>query len=150
MWGTGYIGLSTMMYFAKKGVKSIGFDIDIKKVKQINKGLLPIVELQSWFGFKIKPFIKKKLSATNNLNDLFDKKISTHFIAIPTEKDGKPYFKILFKVLKNIVNIIKNRPRKEKIVVIIESTLTPKFSEKKIIPFLNQKIFFQVKILYLQ
>ena len=41
-----------MMYFAKKGVKSIGFDIDIKKVKQINKGLLPIVELQSWFGFK--------------------------------------------------------------------------------------------------
>ena len=60
VWGTGYIGLSTMMYFAKKGVKSIGFDIDIKKVKQINKGLLPIVELQSWFGFKIKPFIKKK------------------------------------------------------------------------------------------
>ena len=146
MWGTGYIGLSTMMYFAKKGVKSIGFDIDIKKVKQINKGLLPIVELQSWFGFKIKPFIKKKkLSATNNLNDLFDKKISTHFIAIPTEKDGKPYFKILFKVLKNIVNIIKNRPRKEKIVVIIESTLTPKFSEKKIIPFFKSKNIFPGK-----
>ena len=146
VWGTGYIGLSTMMYFAKKGVKSIGFDIDIKKVKQINKGILPIVELQSWFGFKIKPFIKKKkLSATNNLNDLFDKKISTHFIAIPTEKDGKPYFKILFKVLKNIVNIIKNRPRKEKIVVIIESTLTPKFSEKKIIPFFKSKNIFPGK-----
>ena len=146
VWGTGYIGLSTMMYFAKKGVKSIGFDIDVKKVKQINKGILPIVELQSWFGFKIKPFIKKKkLSATNNLNDLFDKKISTHFIAIPTEKDGKPYFKILFKVLKNIVNIIKNRPRKEKIVVIIESTLTPKFSEKKIIPFFKSKNIFPGK-----
>lgn len=146
VWGTGYIGLSTMMYFAKKGVTSIGFDIDLKKVKQINKGILPIIELQSWFGFKIKPFIKKKkLSATNNLNDLFDKKISTHFIAIPTEKDGKPYFKILFKVLKNIVNIIKNRSRKEKIVVIIESTLTPKFSEKKIIPFFKSKNIFPGK-----
>ena len=55
VWGTGYIGLSTMMYFAKKGVTSIGFDIDLKKVKQINKGLLPISELKSWFGFKIKP-----------------------------------------------------------------------------------------------
>ena len=140
VWGTGYIGLSTMMYFAKKGVISIGFDINLKKVKQINKGILPISELQSWFGFEIKPFIKKKkLLATNNLKDLFDKKISTHFIAIPTEKDGKPYFKILFKVLKNIVKIIKNRKNKEKIVVIIESTLTPKFSEKK-----NNSIF-QIK-----
>ena len=130
----------------QKRVISIGFDIDIKKVKQINKGLLPIVELQSWFGFEIKPFIKKKkLLATNNLKDLFDKKISTHFIAIPTEKDGKPYFKILFKVLKNIVKIIKNRKNKEKIVVIIESTLTPKFSEKKIIPFFKSKNIFPGK-----
>ena len=146
VWGTGYIGLSTMMYFAKKGVISIGFDINLKKVKQINKGILPISELQSWFGFEIKPFIKKKkLLATNNLKDLFDKKISTHFIAIPTEKDGKPYFKILFKVLKNIVNIIKNRKNKEKIVVIIESTLTPKFSEKKIIPFFKSKDIFPGK-----
>jgi len=37
--GTGYIGLSTMMYFAKKEVTSIGFDIDLKKVKQINKAI---------------------------------------------------------------------------------------------------------------
>ena len=65
VWGTGYIGLSTMMYFAKKGVTSIGFDIDFKKVKQINKGILPIDELQSWFGFKIKPFIKKKKIISN-------------------------------------------------------------------------------------
>ena len=49
-----------MMYFAKKGVISIGFDINLKKVKKINKGILPISELQSWFGFEIKPFIKKK------------------------------------------------------------------------------------------
>ena len=40
-----------------KKVKSIGFDIDIK-VKQINKGLLPIVELQSWFDL-IKLLSKK-------------------------------------------------------------------------------------------
>ena len=39
VWGTGYIGLSTMMYFAKKEVTSIGFDIDLKKVKQINKAI---------------------------------------------------------------------------------------------------------------
>ena len=76
IWGTGYIGLSTMMYFAKKGVSSVGFDVDSKKVRQINKGILPINELKDWFGFDIKPFIKKRLlSATSNLSDLQDKKI---------------------------------------------------------------------------
>jgi nucleotide sugar dehydrogenase len=140
IWGTGYIGLSTMMYFAKKGVSSVGFDVDSKKVRQINKGILPINELKDWFGFDIKPFIKKRLlSATSNLSDLQDKKILAHFIAIPTEKDGKPYFKILFKVLKNIVKIIKTRQNKEKIIIIIESTLTPGFSEKKIIPYFKSK-----------
>ena len=140
IWGTGYIGLSTMMYFAKKGVSSVGFDVDSKKVRKINKGILPINELKDWFGFNIKPFIKKRLlSATSNLSDLQDKKILAHFIAIPTEKDGKPYFKILFKVLKNIVKIIKTRQNKEKIIIIIESTLTPGFSEKKIIPYFKSK-----------
>ena len=140
IWGTGYIGLSTMMYFAKKGVSSVGFDVDSKKVRKINKGILPIYELKNWFGFDLKPFIKKNLLlATSNLNDLHDKKILAHFIAIPTEKDGKPYFKILFKVLKNIVKIIKTRQNKEKIIIIIESTLTPGFSEKKIIPYFKSK-----------
>ena len=43
------------------------------------------------------------------------------------------------------MNIIKNRPSKEKIIVIIESTLTPKFSEKKIIPFFKSKNIFPGK-----
>ena len=59
IWGTGYIGLSTMMYFAKKGVSSVGFDVDSKKVRQINKGILPINELKDWFGFDIKPVSTK-------------------------------------------------------------------------------------------
>ena len=60
IWGTGYIGLSTMIYFAKKGIKSVGFDVDKKKVNQINKGKLPIPELKNWFGFDIKRLARHK------------------------------------------------------------------------------------------
>ena len=34
VWGTGYIGFSTMVYFSKKGVCCKGYDIDKKKVKK--------------------------------------------------------------------------------------------------------------------
>ena len=34
IWGTGYIGLSTMVYFSKKNIKCVGFDIN--KEKSVN------------------------------------------------------------------------------------------------------------------
>ena len=46
---------------------------------------------------------------------------------------------ILFKVLANISKI-KNIKFKYKPALIIESTLTPRFSELKILPFLKKKV----------
>ena len=54
VWGTGYIGLSTMAFFSKNKIKCVGYDIDKKKVNTINSGKLPIKELKDWFGFDIK------------------------------------------------------------------------------------------------
>ena len=34
VWGTGYIGLSTMVYFAKKRVKCVGYDVNKEKVNK--------------------------------------------------------------------------------------------------------------------
>ena len=83
VWGTGYIGLSNMVYFSKKKIKCIGYDIDKNKVKTINNGKLPIQELKDWFGFDIKSIVKSRyLTATNNSKDLYDKRIIIHFIAI--------------------------------------------------------------------
>ena len=92
IWGTGYIGLSSMIYFANKGVVCKGFDIDKKKIKFINQGKLTIPELKDWFKIDIKNLSKKSLiSATSNYKDLLKSDYKIHLIAIPTEKDGKPY-----------------------------------------------------------
>ena len=45
VWGTGYIGLSTLVYFAKQNVRCIGYDLDSSKVEKINNGDLPIKDL---------------------------------------------------------------------------------------------------------
>ena len=138
VWGTGYIGLSTMVYFAKKKIKCIGYDIDQEKVKKINSGVLPLTDLKNWFGFEIKQLVKQNyLKATSNYKDLIRDNFLVHFIAIPTEKNGKPYYKPLINVLTNIAKIkndFKNPP-----IIIVESTLAPKVSDKKIIPFLKKK-----------
>lgn len=42
IWGVGYIGYSSMAYFASKSIKCLGMDVDSTKVNQINKGDLPI------------------------------------------------------------------------------------------------------------
>lgn len=145
VWGAGYIGLSTMAFFAKKKIHCIGFDVNKKKVKTINSGSLPIKELKSWFGFDIKNLVKNNyLKATDNFK-IFDKEVfNVHFVAIPTEKNGKPFFDILFNVLKKIVFII-NKQKNIRPAIIIESTLTPLFSEKKIIPFFKKYNLFPGK-----
>lgn len=148
IWGAGYIGLSTAVYYAKKNIKCLLIDVDIDKVKQINAGTLPIPELKSWFGFDIKSLIKKKLiKASTNFNEAISANYLVHFIAIPTEKNGKPYLKILFNVLASIAKI-KNIRFKFKPAIIIESTLTPKCSEKFIIPFIKKNGLKKEKYIY--
>ena len=136
VWGTGYIGLSSMVYFASKGVICKGYDVDKHKVNMINKGKLTIPELKDWFNIDIKELSKKKLlSATTNYSDIIVPDYHVHLLAIPTEKNGKPYFDILFDVLKKISILIK---KKTKPIIIVESTLTPKFTNKFILPFLKK------------
>ena len=138
VWGTGYIGLSTMVYFAKKKIKCVGYDINKEKVKKINSGTLPLEDLRKWFGFDIKGLVKQNyLKATSNYKNLITEDFLVHFIAIPTERDGKPYYRPLMSVLDNISKIQKIN--KHPPIVIVESTLAPKVSDKKIIPHLKRK-----------
>ena len=140
VWGSGYIGLSTMVYFAKKKIKCVGYDINKEKVEKINSGTIPLEDLKKWFGFDIKQLVKKKyLGESSNYKELITEEFLVHFVAIPTEKDGKPYYKPLMSVLNNISKIKHNT--KNPPIVIIESTLAPKVSDKKIIPFLKSKNF---------
>ena len=138
VWGTGYIGLSTMVYFSKENINCIGYDIDKEKIRKINSGILPLKDLKTWFGFDIKKLVKQNyLKATSDFDDLNKENFLVHFIAIPTEKDGKPYYKPLLNVLDKIVKL-KNVDNQFPPIIIVESTLAPKVSDNKIIPFLEK------------
>ena len=124
--------------FRKKKIKCVGFDVNKKKIKKINSGTIPLEDLKKWFGFDIKSLVKQNyLKATSNYKNLITDEFLVHFVAIPTEKDGKPFYKPLMSVLNNISKIKRNT--KKPPIIIVESTLAPKVSDKKIIPFLKSK-----------
>lgn len=131
--GTGYIGLNTALFFARKGVKVIGVDIDKKKIKALCKNVLPIKELYLWLTFDVTPLLKDYMKFTTNFDTILkDKEIEAIFIAVPTEKDGEPYF----KALTSVIDKIKNSPNKDKLVI-IESTLMPGVSDKYVKPYIK-------------
>lgn len=138
IWGCGYIGLTTAISYAFKGIKCYAYDIDESKIIDLQNGKNPIPNLDYWCGRNLKKvFQSNRIYFTSNLVDL--KNCTIHFIAVPTENDMEPCFEPIMQVLSNIVDICKQN--KTKNYIIIESTLTPGTLEKNIVPFLhNQNI----------
>jgi len=124
-----------MVFFAKEGIRTIGYDVSKERVSTINKGGYVLRELKSWLNISIKQLAKEKyLVATDNLEKFAENNVIVHLVAIPTEKNGKPYFAILKSVIKSISKIVKEKEYPLKPLVIIESTLSPRTSDTLIIP----------------
>ncbi|MDC3016836.1 nucleotide sugar dehydrogenase [Candidatus Pelagibacter sp.] len=135
VWGAGYIGLSTACYFAKKGKKVIAIDNNQNYLNDLKKGRLKNDDFKKWLGISVKPLIKKQnLIFSRDIVQIRSKEPLIHFIAIPTEKNGRPFDKILKEVIKKI---IKNFDYG---LIIIESTLTPGTSEKILKKYFASKI----------
>src|SRR3989442_9875178 len=104
VWGTGYIGLATMAYYARRGVRCVGYDISKDVVESINAGKIPFVNLEHWLGFSIEPLVSNGLiHATSHVNEILeDVHTQVHFVAVPTEKNGSPWGGALLNVSKKL------------------------------------------------
>ncbi len=129
--GLGYIGISTALYFTKAGAEVHGVDLDIDKLNQINLGEMPQKDLEKWLDFKPKKYLKK-LKVSHHFAQLKEPIYDAIFVAIPTEKNGEPWF----EPLQDVVQHIKESKNKDSLVI-IESTLMPGISEKYIKPHLK-------------
>jgi nucleotide sugar dehydrogenase len=137
IWGTGYIGLSTMAYYARYGIKCIGYDIVPETIKSINEGKVTMPGLGQWLGFSVEPFARDGLMrATSDVKEILeDPSVKVHFVAIPTEKNGKPWDGALQDVSKKISGkVVEDGPD----VVIVESTLSPGQCDKVLVDTLTR------------
>src|SRR3989304_26435 len=78
--GIGYVGLPLALEYSKKGIRTIGFDVDKTKINQLNKGKNYNQDLDSK---DVKKCVSEKLlSATDDFSRL--KECDVIFICVPT------------------------------------------------------------------
>ena len=138
VWGLGYIGFSSIAYFARAGITCIGTDIKQHRLDDINHGKVTIPNFEFWLGFGVKQLAADgRMQATADWKEMIKEDISVHLVTVPTEKYGKPYHEILKDVINKLCkykDIKTNSPP----LVIIESTLTPTATDNIIIPLFNK------------
>src|SRR3989338_3795677 len=126
VWGLGYIGYSSMAYFAMSGIRCVGYDTLAEKIKFINKkgklkhkGEKSFPNLDFWLGFDVEPMFRDGLiKATSKRRVLISNDFPVHLVAVPTEKENKfgehlPYDKHLKDVFETMATYkkLKTIPR---------------------------------------
>ena len=126
--GLGYVGLPLAVEFGKK-YKCIGFDINKKRIEELNKFIDKTNELTSE---EIKK--SKLLNFTHSIKDL--KHCNIYIITVPTPIDeyNNPDINFLIKASKNVGKFLNKND-----IVIYESTVYPGCTEEECIPVLEKE-----------
>ena len=128
IFGLGYVGLPLAVEFGKK-FNTIGYDINLSRIKDLNKGFDSTKEFS-------KKYIKssKNLIITNNIKKLGDRSIFIITVPTPIYKNKKPDFRNLIDATKAVSKIIKKNS-----IIIYESTVYPGLTEEICIPIIEKK-----------
>ena len=137
VWGTGYIGFSTMANFAAQGVRCVGTDVSESIVESINHGKIPVPNMEYWLGFDTKYLVTSgTMTATTDWRSVLQPDFIVHMIAIPTEKADKPWDGALEDVMTKIATHVEGSENPA--LVIIESTLTPNKTDTLVFPIFEK------------
>ncbi|MFA7290439.1 MAG: nucleotide sugar dehydrogenase [Melioribacteraceae bacterium] len=130
--GMGYVGLPLALAFAKKGFKTVGFDIDEKKIPLLNEGKTYIKHIAE---SKIKEAVDSgKFSATSDFAQLSD--VDAILIAVPTPLDHHREPDMSF--VKNSAKTVQKFLKKGQLVV-LESSTYPGTTEEILLPLFEEK-----------
>lgn len=128
--GLGYVGLPLAVEFAKAGYKTIGFDVQSKKVEAVNAGHNYIGDI---VGDTLKKVVDSKtLSATSDFS--FIKDVDAVAIAVPTPLDK--YQQPDISYVKGSTESVAKYLHKG-MVIILESTTYPGTTEELLKPILE-------------
>lgn len=128
--GLGYMGLPFSCLLAKAGFNVIGFDINKKRIEEVNKGKCPFNEPGLDKLIK-EASTTKRLKAVSKIEDA-----DVFIISVPTPFNEKTK-KADLTYVESAANTIKSVLKKGNLVI-LESTVTPNTCRKLIIPILEK------------
>ena len=135
--GLGFVGLTLAVVSAKKNFKTIGIDIDRKKIEEISKCSIRFYEpdLEKLLKNTIK---KRQLEVTADFKKINNTDITFITVGTPSKENGQIDLSYLTNAINSVHKTLKNKKKTH--TVVIKSTVTPTTLEKIIAPkFKNLK-----------
>ncbi|HHQ44636.1 MAG TPA: nucleotide sugar dehydrogenase [Candidatus Altiarchaeales archaeon] len=131
--GLGRAGLPLAAVMAESGIEVVGFDIDEKKVAQINSGENPIGE-EPGLEVLVKKHAGQNLKAVSNIGGAKD--CTAYVVIVPLFLDGefKPDFSILDDAFTKVASVLK-----EGDLVVLETTVPPGTTENRVCKILESE-----------
>jgi UDP-N-acetyl-D-galactosamine dehydrogenase len=134
--GLGYVGLPLARLFATK-YQVVGFDINKKRVNEINSGVDSTLEISNDELSKVlvTGFLKTKkgLLCSSKIEDISDCTYYIVTVPTPVDKNNRPVLTPLYKASETIAKVLKIGD-----TVIYESTVYPGVTEEECIPVLEK------------
>ena len=140
--GLGYVGLPVATEFAKckrsfidekkLNRKIIGFDINEKRIKDLQKGIDVTNEINSEEINKLE-----NISFTNDPKKLYEAEVFIVTVPTPIDKSKKPNLEFLIKACETIGKVIRKNSSKKIPIIIFESTVYPGATEEVCVPIIS-------------
>ncbi len=133
--GLGYVGLPLAVAFGQK-YKVIGFDINQKRVDELNSGLDKTLEINDHeLNLVLDVFNSKEngLHLTTKENTIANSNIYIVTVPTPTDKHNRPVLTPMIRASETIGSVLKKGD-----IVIYESTVYPGVTEEEMVPVLEK------------
>ena len=133
--GLGYVGLCTAATFASRGFRTVGIDVDEKRIQQINAGNAPIRE-PKLDGLLEKAIKRTLLEATSDASKVVHTGVTFLTVGTPSRRDGS----IDLGHVKGATEELGNALRKKRTahLVIVKSTVVPGTTNNTVRPLLEK------------
>jgi UDP-N-acetyl-D-mannosaminuronic acid dehydrogenase len=133
--GIGYVGLPLACVFAESGFRTVGIDVDQRRVDTVNSGISPIEGEEPGLPELLKKVITEgSLRASTRAEDLGPSDAVFVCVDTPIGADKRPKLDILRSAVTSV-----SRSMKKDVLVSIESTLPPGTMKSVVIPILEKE-----------
>lgn len=129
--GLGYVGLPLASEFAQVGIKVLGFDVNSKRVQDLNQGVSHIQDVPTKL---VSELVHKSLfSATDDFGRLGEVDVIIICVPTPLSRSQDPDM----SYIESAVTAIKKTLRKDQLII-LESTTYPGTTEELVLPLLSE------------
>ncbi|MFZ5652543.1 MAG: nucleotide sugar dehydrogenase [Bacillota bacterium] len=129
--GLGYVGLPLAVGFCKAGFSVSAIDISEEKVKRINEGRSPVLDVTD--DELTEALLGRKLEASNDFEDIRNSDVIIICVPTPLRKTKEPDISY---IVSAVLEIQKRLVRGQ--IVILESTTYPGTTDEVVLPMLEE------------